>query len=76
MTNFLFATTLDIDCYDYEEGRIAIVVDSKSARNTGSDMVSDDIIYALIPRYVRKVGSNEIKYLYVISNYIISFNYT
>lgn len=39
-------------------------------------MVSDGIIYALIPHYVRKVGSNEIKYLYVISNYIISFNYT
>ena len=39
-------------------------------------MDSNDIIYAWIPRYIRKTGSNEIKYLYVISNYIISFNFT
>lgn len=79
-TNYMVTTTSDINWYNYEEGKYALVYKTTSgAVNVGTTGPIDNIIndvYVWIPRFVEKSGSgiDNVQFLYGASDYIISFN--
>ena len=76
-TNFKITTMADIDWFDYEEGKYALVYKTTSGNLNVEDTTTDKAnIYAWIPRYVQSstAGINGVKFLYGASKYTISFN--
>ena len=78
--NYIVTTTTDIEWYDYEVGKYALVyktVDGTiNVGTTGTFSSISENVYAWIPRFVASSGTSlsSVKFLYGSSDYIIALN--
>ena len=74
--NYTITTTSDINWYDYEEGKYAVVCKSTNGNETiGKSITTGNELYVWIPRFVTSsaTGKDGIKFLYGTSSYPIEF---
>lgn len=79
-TDYTVTTTSDIDWYDYEEGKYALIYKTTNGTiNVGATGAINSIIndvYVWIPRFVSKEGTGKtaVQFLYGTSDYKITLN--
>ena len=75
-SNYKITTEKDVNWYDYEQGKYAIIYVSKTPQNVGAN-ATNGTAYVWIPRFAAKnvgTGINSVQFLYGTSDYKVTLN--